>query len=870
METRTLLSAVSWTGGAGDNNWDTPGNWSTDTVPGSGDDVTIDIAANVVHSDNVTDSINSLTSTEPLTISGGTLSIASASTIGGALTINGGTLTGTGDVSVSGLVTLTSGTLSGSSSLNANGAMLINPSDDPAGVFSIDGRVVNNAAGQTATWTGAGNAIENSDGSVFNNLGTFVAEASGSFQDTGNGAPSMFVDQGSFTQSGDGAGAQFQELFNVPGGSVDVQDGILQLDAGGSSTGTTFTLEGGLEIDQDPYTFDPSTTISGVGGVVLNANGGVTQVLPGNDTYTGGTTVNFFNLQVDGSIAGSAVDLQGNLSGTGTVGPVSGNEGGALSPGDGSAPGILNVQGDVDLSEGDFTYDVTLNGPNAGTGYSQLNVNGAIDLGGSEFDATLGFTPTAGEQFTIIKSTVPIVSTLDRLPEGSTLTIGNTPFTISYVGGGGNDVVLTAAVTPAPTVAGISPNSGPDAGGTPVTITGSGFTGATGVDFGMTAATDVTVVNSTTITAESPAGTGVVDVTVVTPAGTSATSSADQFSYIAATAAAPTVTGVSPNSGPTAGGTAVTITGSGFTGATAVDFSTKAATDVTVVNSMTITADSPAGSGVADVTVITSAGTSAKSAADQFTYAAATIVAAAPTVTGVSPNSGPTAGGTTVTIAGTNFTGATAVDFGTTPATGVVVVNGTTLTAVSPAGSNVTDVTVITSAGDSATTPADQFTYVPPTPTVLSLKRFGFHMRPTSLVLTFSSALDPTRAEDVSNYQIVTMGGRGRNGDLVGHVTAVRAAVYDPATLTVTLHPSQRLDFHNIYRLTVDGGTPKGLMGATGVPLDSQGAGAPGRNDVMTLTWRNLVLPPAQARKFLHPRVKLLEAGRSSSPSAHR
>ena len=113
MEPRTLLSAVSWTGGGGDNNWDTAANWSTDSVPGSGDDVTINIAANVVHSDNVTDSINSLTSTEPLTISGGTLSIAAASTIDSTLSLTGGTLTGTGDVTVSGLVTLTSGTLSG-------------------------------------------------------------------------------------------------------------------------------------------------------------------------------------------------------------------------------------------------------------------------------------------------------------------------------------------------------------------------------------------------------------------------------------------------------------------------------------------------------------------------------------------------------------------------------------------------------------------------------------------------------------------------------------------------------------------------------------------------------------------------------------
>jgi hypothetical protein len=59
------------------------------------------------------------------------------------------------------------------------------------------------------------------------------------------------------------------------------------------------------------------------------------------------------------------------------------------------------------------------------------------------------------------------------------------------------------------------------------------LTGATLVDFGTTPATGVTVVNSTTITADSPAGSGVVDVNVTTPGGKSATSSADQFTYVA-------------------------------------------------------------------------------------------------------------------------------------------------------------------------------------------------------------------------------------------------------------------------------------------------------------------------------------------------
>ena len=259
----------------------------------------------------------------------------------------------------------------------------------------------------------------------------------------------------------------------------------------------------------------------------------------------------------------------------------------------------------------------------------------------------------------------------------------------------------------APAVTSLSPTSGPAAGGTSVTITGTGFTGATVVDFGTTAATDVTVVNSTTITADSPAGTGTVNVTVTTPVGTSATSTADQFTYTIA--AAPTVTGLSPTSGPAAGGTSVTITGTSFTGATVVDFGTTAATDVTVVNSTTITADSPAGTGTVNVTVTTPVGTSATSTADQFTY---TAIAAAPTVTGLSPTSGPAAGGTLVTITGTSFTGATVVDFGTTAATDVTVVNSTTITADSPAGTGTVNVTVTTPVGTSATSTADQFTYI--------------------------------------------------------------------------------------------------------------------------------------------------------------
>jgi hypothetical protein len=82
----------------------------------------------------------------------------------------------------------------------------------------------------------------------------------------------------------------------------------------------------------------------------------------------------------------------------------------------------------------------------------------------------------------------------------------------------------------------------------------------------------------------------------------------------------PTVTSVSPNTGTPAGGTSVTVTGTSFTGSTAVHFGANAATTFTVDSNTQITATSPPGAGTVDVTV-SNGGTSATSPADQFTYA---------------------------------------------------------------------------------------------------------------------------------------------------------------------------------------------------------------------------------------------------------
>lgn len=259
---------------------------------------------------------------------------------------------------------------------------------------------------------------------------------------------------------------------------------------------------------------------------------------------------------------------------------------------------------------------------------------------------------------------------------------------------------------PVPAVTGVVPSSGSATGGASVTITGNNFTGATAVSFGTVAATSFTVNSSTSITAIAPAGSGTVDVKVTTAGGISATSAADQFTYISL----PVITGVSPAAGPAAGGTIVAITGSGFTGATAVNFGASAATSYIVNSSTSITAVSPAGSGTVDVKVLTPVGLSATSTADQFTF-----VVAAPEVAGISPSSGPSAGGTSVAITGTNFSGVSAVYFGTVAAASFKVNSKTSITAVSPASSGTVDVTVVGPGGTSDSITADLFTYILPT-----------------------------------------------------------------------------------------------------------------------------------------------------------
>ncbi len=127
-------------------------------------------------------------------------------------------------------------------------------------------------------------------------------------------------------------------------------------------------------------------------------------------------------------------------------------------------------------------------------------------------------------------------------------------------GSGVDQVFTTMPPGQAPTITGLSTKKGPAAGGTTVTITGTGFAGASAVKFGGFSAQSFTVSSPTEIVAVTAPGTsGALEVTVSTPDGTSGRTPKAKFTY-----GKPTVSSVSPNSGPLVGGTLVTVEGSGF------------------------------------------------------------------------------------------------------------------------------------------------------------------------------------------------------------------------------------------------------------------------------------------------------------------
>jgi len=432
------------------------------------------------------------------------------------------------------------------------------------------------------------------------------------------------------------------------------------------------------DVPQDVYTYLPVPTVTGISPGAGDGNGGTSVTITGTSlTFTdrvqfGGTDAQSFTVDSDTQV--TAV----SPSGLDTVDVVVTTAGG-VSP-----------TGAADK----FTYGPVVVGvgpKNDGpeTGGSTVTVTGYNFLGAT----AVQFGSNAATNVTVVNDNAITATT----PAGT----GDVSISVTA-----NGVTSTGSLyhyIPAAGVSQVSPSSGPATGGTSVTISGSSLNTISGVTFGGVAATGVSGSFFSASATTPPHAAGIVDVVVTTDGGS--TTALGAFAY---SASVPTVSSVAPNKGPTGGGTSVTITGTGLSFATSVKFGTTNAPGYTVVNDSHITVASPAASaaGTVDVTVTTAPGTSPVNSNDQFTYVAA------PAVTALSPVAGPLAGGTAVTLTGTNFTDATAVTFGGTPATSLTVNSATKITVHSPGhAAGAVDVEVTTPGGTSTAVTADKFTY---------------------------------------------------------------------------------------------------------------------------------------------------------------
>jgi autotransporter-associated beta strand protein len=315
----------------------------------------------------------------------------------------------------------------------AGNATITNQGASGYGIGSGSTGLLGNSSAENATFINNGGTTGFADNATAANA-TLIANAAD------NGIPA-----GAIAFYGDSSGGTSQikvygdgllevSVHNAPGLTVGSIEG----------TGNIFLGSRNLTVGSNNRTIDFLGMIQEGGGRLpggtLTKIGTGELALQGACTFPGLTTVNAGVLNVDGSLTGPVTVNGGKLVGFGSVGPVTINRGGRLSPGE--DVGVLKVQGNLMMAPGS-TYEAVLFGPTAGTTYNQANVAGKVNLSGSTLVVRLEYFPTPGTSYTIIKNDGKD-AIKGKFQGKAKFTVDGLKFKISYKGGDGNDVVLTA------------------------------------------------------------------------------------------------------------------------------------------------------------------------------------------------------------------------------------------------------------------------------------------------------------------------------------------------------------------------------------------------------------------------------------------
>src|SRR3954452_18420151 len=610
-----------------------------------------------------------LTGSGDIQISAAQLNVSAAGVTVNHLTLAGGNLNINSGASVSTTATgvidwNADATLSGAGTLNIVSGGTLNFGG--SGTRYIDGGTINNSG--TVNWTG-GNNISVYNSGVINNLaaGLFSVKNDQIIYQHCCGAGQAFNNAGTFRKSvATGTTSVNNNGFNNSG-TVDIQSGTFALISGGTST-SVFNAASGATVlfNATTYTLGSGATLTGSGTFQIS---GGTLAVTGSGITVAHLTIIGGTLNITGSLGTTAtgvIDWSGDSTLTG-AGALSINSGGTLNI---SGSGTRFIDGGTLNNSGTVNWSGTDN-------ISVYNSGVINNLASGLFSATndqLIYQQCcgAGQPFnnagTFRKSVATGTTSINSF--NNTGTVDAQSGVITFSG------AFTSSGSPAY-----------DFGiGSATTYGRLAFASAAGLSGALTAAP----VNSFVPQGGQqfqiisfPSSSATFAPKTLTYGSSPVRSFTDSYSATAVTltASGPAVSGaLSPNQGPGSGGTAVTITGTGFVsgGSLAVTFGGIAATVVTVVNANTITCTTPAhASGVVDV-VITNGDGQPTTATNGFTYDFS------PVVTAIRPSSGSVAGAGGVIIEGTNLSTVTAVTFGASSGT-ILSSTATQLVVAAPA-----------------------------------------------------------------------------------------------------------------------------------------------------------------------------------------